>query len=94
MAKRPKVENWFRTLDDGRMEVFLSVADMSGVEDIKIRASGREDTMYELVNFFEGTTGLNVDGNWRRPARQALPGQTQLVIGELSSQDATVDDHG
>lgn len=75
------------------MEVFLSVADKPGVEDIKIRASGREATMYELVNFFEGTTGLQVEGNWRRPTAGPPPNQMSM-IGELSLQGATVDDHG
>lgn len=76
------------------MEVFLSVANKPGIEDIKIRASGRENTMYELVNFFEGTTGLQVEGDWRRPTTAPAPNQMSLIGSELSSQDATVDNHG
>lgn len=86
MAKEPA--NWFRKLQDERLEVSLRA------NGVKLRASGPEATIYELVEWFEQKTGRAVAGtNWHRPLRtgpRPMPGQ--LAITELPSDD-TVTHH-
>lgn len=101
----PSVEAWFRELEgDERLEVFVRVEGMPGVENCKLRASGPERYVYEAVDQFEAFTGLQIGSNARRWRRQRtgpkpMEGQTTLFIGErptveLSSRDATVDSNG
>lgn len=82
---------WFRRLQDSRMEIMLRAG------DVKVRASGREAEMFELVEWFEDKTGKRVSSpEWRRPARSGarpIPGQVELddvgevTMPELSSGD-------
>jgi hypothetical protein len=88
--KQPKIEGWFRQLDGGRVEIYLKC------DDRKIRCSGPEEDMFELVDWFESRTGLRVESpSWRRVRRgPPVPdNQMALVVPELSS-DATVTSHG
>lgn len=83
---------WFRRLTDERMEIMLRA------DGVKVRASGPEATMFELVEWFEDKTGKRVSSPaWRRPPRtgpHAIPGQVELddvgeplAMTELSSDD-------
>jgi hypothetical protein len=95
-----EISGWLRQLEGERLEVFLKVSDVQGQPDRKIRASGPEDEMFELVMWFEGKTGMRVNHPVlpRRTAKP-IPGQTELTLGdrleaptsgELSSHPATV----
>jgi hypothetical protein len=55
---------------------------------LKIRASGPEGEMYELVDWFEAKTGLSVNADWRRVRTGPKPieGQTSM-IEELTDGD-------
>lgn len=87
--QKPPVEGWLRRLepgDDGtgRLEIHLKARDAK----IKVRASGTEEQMYELVEWFEGATGVKVDHpTWRRVRRgpAPMPNQLTLVMGEAPS---------
>lgn len=96
MPEQPKPpDNWFRKLQDGRMEVALRA------KGVKVRASGTEEQMQDLVFWFEVTTDSTVEGpTWKRPLRtgpRPIPGQVEiddpgeppLAMPELSS-DATL----
>jgi hypothetical protein len=86
---------WFRRLNRevASMEVMLRHG------DLKLRASGPEATMFELVEWFEDRTGKVVTSpTWRRPPRSGprpIPGQVELddvgspyvAMTELSSDD-------
>lgn len=90
-------DGWFQDLEGGRKEIFLKV-EGPGAPQIKLRASGPESEMYELADWFERVTGLQVAGtvkNWRRSgsAPRPIEGQGTLDFSELSL-NATVDDHG
>ena len=76
MARQRKIEGWFRQLDDERIEVYLKVEG-----ELKIRASGAEKEMYELVDWFEEKTGLTVNADWRRVRKGPKPieGQTSMI---------------
>lgn len=74
-----KIDGWFRKLDDGRLEIYLKV---DGDDGRKIRASGPEAEMYELVDWFEEKTGLKVNSEqWRRVRKGPRPieGQTSMI---------------
>jgi hypothetical protein len=83
-----EVEGWFNELSDGGLEIFLKS------DGLKVRASGPQDEMGELADWFERKTGLSVSGLPKRVNRgpRPLPGQTSIL--ELSSQDATVPGDG
>jgi hypothetical protein len=75
-------EAWFRQLDNQRVEIFLKVERRNG-EDYKLRASGPEEDMFELVTWFEERTGVRVDSpNWRRVRKgpRVDPSQTTFEI--------------
>lgn len=94
--KRSKVEGWFRKLDGDRLEIYLRVERTKGIEDRKIRASGPEAEMFELVDWFEAKTGLRVSAEWRRVRKGPRPidGQTELLMDERSSDEGQVRDDG
>lgn len=72
----PEYEGWFRQLAEGRMEVFLKA------NGVRVRASGEEEGIHELVDWFEETAGVRVvSPNWRRVSVTPIPGQLKLVIG-------------
>lgn len=78
--------NWFRRLHGDRIEIFLKA------KGYKIRAHGPEAKMFELVDLFEGWTGLRVGGQWRRvrTGPKPLEGQQTLLVDEAPSHGATV----
>lgn len=89
-----KVEGWFKDLDDGRIEVFLKAANIPGVEDCKVRASGKEEAVHEIVTWFEDWTNLavNIPRRVRRGPKQ-MAGQMSLeATPELSLDDTVVPD--
>lgn len=97
----PQIEAWFRELEADRLEFFVRVSGMAEVPDCKVRASGPEEVIYKLADWFEEYTGLQIQSDARRWRRARTgpkppPGQTALVIpmGELSSSNATLDSHG
>jgi hypothetical protein len=66
--------------------------------DLKLRASGPEERVWELVEWFEDKSGKRVSSpTWRRPPRSGprqIPGQVELddvgeplAMTELSSDD-------
>jgi hypothetical protein len=71
-------DNWFRKLQDGRMEVALKA------KGVKVRASGTEEQMQDLVFWFEVTTDSTVEGpTWKRPLRTGpgrSPARSRLTI--------------
>jgi hypothetical protein len=84
---KPTVEGWTRQLEDGRLEIFVKVANKPGIEDLKIRASGPTQAMFELVDWFEERTGLRVSLPGRlRTGPKPIVGQTSIL--ELESGDA------
>lgn len=93
--RRPEITGWFRRLEGDRLEIYLKVERVRGVEDRKIRASGPEEEMFELVTWFEEKTGMQVSSpTWRRvrSGPKQIPGQIGLAMEELSSPHATVPD--
>lgn len=81
---QPKIEGWFRQLDEGRIEIFLKV-EFRDQPTRKIRSSGPEAEMFELVEWFEQKTGLRVDSpTWRRVRTGPKP-----LEGQASLLDAT-----
>lgn len=79
-----KTEGWFRKLEGERLEIFLKHGDR------KVRAHGPEADMFELVEWFEDKTGVQIQGGWRRPPRSGPylhPAQQDLEvqIAELES---------
>lgn len=91
----PKVEGWVSQLDGGRVEIFLKVERFDGAADYKIRSSGPEADMMELVDFFERKTGLRVEVPHMQRARRGpkpIDGQTMLLMGDRP--DDTPDDDG
>jgi hypothetical protein len=93
VAPEPRSESWFRRLEDGRLEVFLLVKDRPGVPDIKVRATGPEEAIYEVTAWFEQATGLTVSGDWKRPTKRVDPAQLD-IMSQLPSHHATVPTHG
>lgn len=83
------------------MEIFLKLSDQYGDVQVKIRASGPESEMGELIDWFERVTGKSVhvpESDWRRIHRGPRPPQHQealfpVVMTQLSSP-ATVGDDG
>lgn len=72
-------EGWFRELADDRLEVFLKA------EGRKVRAHGRREEMFELVEWFEEKTGVAVKGEWLRPSRRGpRPIKGQLDMTEMT----------
>lgn len=96
VARTPKAEGWLHPLKSGHLEVFLKLADRQGDTVVKLRASGPESEMGELIDWFERVTGTTVDvpeTKWRlnRGPRE-IKGQIGfdmdgggLVMSELSS---------
>lgn len=77
MPREP--QNWFRELQDDRLEVCLRA------DGLKVRASGNQDDIFAIVEWFEDRTGKTVQGGWRRPPRRGpRPLDGQLAIEELS----------
>lgn len=100
--RQPTTEGWFHSLKEDRTEIFLKLLDADGQTALKIRATGPDSEMGELLDWFERATGLTVtvpETYWRRFKRgpQATPNQSSLFgegMPQLSSQDATVGDNG
>lgn len=83
MARSESIQGWIQELEGGRLEVFLKTEGVPGQPDRKIRCSGPEADMVELVQWFEGKTGLQV--NHRRLPRRSLkpiPGQIAIEVPE------------
>lgn len=103
MARKPEITAWFQRLADDRLEIFFKVANVGGVPDMKVRASGAPQHMNQLADWFEEQTGLNIEAPWRVKVRPVIPGQAalfdaKLVMGEVQlapdtelSSGATVD---
>lgn len=88
MSRTGNIEGWIKSLDNDRLEIFLKTEGVLGIEDRKIRASGKRDEMYELVDWFEAKTGLTVNVPQRlRTGPQPLAGQMDML--QLSSEDST-----
>lgn len=85
-----------------RLEVHLKLTDESGDTALKVRATGPDSDIGELIDWFERTSGLHVElpeTYWRRLNRGPRPitGQGSLLpepTEQLSSQDATVPGDG
>lgn len=74
--KAPSVEGWIRDLSDGRIEIFLKTT------DVKVRCSGKAEDMHEVVDWFEGKTGLAVNvPNRIRRGPKPMQGQLDLLDG-------------
>jgi hypothetical protein len=90
-ARHPHIEGWVRRLNGDRLEIFLKVERCDGQPDRKIRASGPEAEMVELVEWFEEKTGLRVSSPvLPRRVAAPIPGQVSLdltEIGELASEE-------
>lgn len=91
--RKPKVEGWIRELEYDRLEIFLKVEGYTD-QDRKIRASGPKDDMLELVEWFEGKTGLRVSSPvLPKRSRPQMPGSVPLfeigdeATSELESED-------
>lgn len=89
----PKIEGWFNRLSDGRVEVFLKATNLKGIPETKIRASGSEDAINQVADWFEETTGLRVNATWRVRKVNPPPGQTSLELSSgatLAGDDASL----
>lgn len=94
---KPHVQGWVAPLVNGRLEIFLKTANLPGQPDRKIRASGSEEEMDELLDWFEQRSGMRVEvPNRKRVHRGPKPPEGQMVLtmgvgpsAELSS-DATL----
>lgn len=91
--RKPKIEGWIRRLENGRLEIFLKVEDSSPL-DRKIRASGPDSDMLELVEWFEEKTGLQVSSPvLPKRVKPPMPGSQPLfeigdeATSELESED-------
>lgn len=84
----PLIEGWFRSLEDGRLEIFLKVDNVQGVLARKIRASGPAAEMNELADWFEEKTGLKINAPWRVVKDRPIPGQVTFEFAELQPGDA------
>lgn len=82
MASKGQIDGWFRRLNDGRLEIFLRVAGVSGVADRKIRASGPADEVNELADWFEAKSGLKVSAPWRTAGSKVMAGQMSMEVDE------------
>lgn len=96
---REETEGWFHQLQDDRMEIFLKVSNAEGQTEVKIRATGPTSEIGELIDWFERTTGKTVEvpeTHWRALRRNPQPKEQSSLFdtAQLSSQDATVPDHG
>lgn len=82
------------------MEIFLKLTNPDGQTSVKIRATGPTSEIGELIDWFERTTGKTVEvpeTHWRALRRNPQPKEQESLFGDtaqLSSQDATVPDHG
>lgn len=89
--RKAQIEGWIRQLNGDRLEIFLKVERLDGQPDRKIRASGLADEMLELVEWFEGKTGLRVTSpTLPRRAPALIEGQLGLELtdkGELESDE-------
>lgn len=87
----PKTEAWFRRLDNDRIEIFLKFEPPQG-QAYKMRCSGPEEEMFELVSWFEERTGTTVSGDWRRVRRgpRVGPEHMTLDIEESGNGDGNV----
>jgi hypothetical protein len=95
MPRTPKIEGWIRRLEGDRLEILLKVEHLGGVQDRKIRASGPTAEMYELVDWFEGVTGLTVNVPDRlRTGPRPTEGQMTFTMGERPSEEVEGGDHG
>lgn len=77
-------EGWFRDLNDGRLEIFLKKGGR------KLRASGPEEEMYELAEWFEQHAGATVYGTvqrWRMERRGPRPIPGQLALGQATGTE-------
>lgn len=82
------IDGWIRRINGDRLEIFLKVEAVEGQPDRKIRASGPEADMMELVVWFEDRTGFRVSSPvLPRRAPRPIAGQIELTMGELSSED-------
>lgn len=88
VAEREPSDNWFRPLKDDRLEVCLAGQTPDGVA-IRMRASGAQEPIWQVVAMFEEMTGKEVVGDWKRPPRTgSRPIEGQLSITEqLESSD-------
>lgn len=86
----PKTEAWFRRLDSERIEIFLKFEPPQG-QHYKLRCSGPEEEMYELVSWFEERTGTTVSGDWRRvrTGRRLGPEHMTLDIEEAGGNNGS-----
>ena len=76
-----RTECWFRPLRDDRLEIYLVGTALNG-EPVKVRASGAQEAIWELVEWFEQITGREVVGDWRRPPRigpRPMAGQLSIT---------------
>jgi hypothetical protein len=87
-----RAEGWFRPLADGRLEIFLKA------KGVKLRCSGDESAMHELVDWFEEKTGLDINapdsGVWTRKRRGTKPIRGQLNLIDNTDAPVFEDDEG
>lgn len=89
MAATERAEGWFRPLAKGRLEIFLKGG------GTKLRCSGKESDMHELVDWFEEQTGLSVNGPdsgvWTRQRRGPKPMKGQIDLFESKGVAPEID---
>jgi hypothetical protein len=74
--------NWFRELKGDRLEVSLLA------DGLRMRVSGHEALVWYLVGEFEGLTGKEATGPWKRP----LPKGQRQLDGQISMVDFPPED--
>lgn len=87
--RKPKIEGWIRQLEGvKRLEIFLKVEGAEGQPDRKIRASGPQDEMLELVEWFEGKTGMHVESPiLPRRVPKPIPGSLTFDLGDVPTSE-------
>jgi hypothetical protein len=80
--KEKATDGWFRELKGGRLEAMVKSP------ETRLRVSGTPDQVWEAVEMFERWTGIEVNGEWRRPLRRGprpMAGQQSLLVDKRVS---------
>lgn len=77
--KEKQTDAWHRELNDGRSEI------MCRAPGYRLRVSGPEEFVWDVVELFEERTGLTVQSERRPRRRQRVP-TGQLTMTELESE--------
>jgi hypothetical protein len=80
VTREKQTDAWHRRLHSGALEV------MCRTQGIRMRVSGPDDWVWEMVELFEDRTGLAVQSD-SRPPRRKRQIEGQLSMTELESGD-------